>query len=285
MTMCNHKEDEYEKKRKVVSSLLVIVLLVTFLPIVAAPTTTAQAKKVYKAPGQACASGRYVFFVAKNNTQIQRYDTKTKKVKVILDSSVEGSFTNGFYGLTIKGKYIYFTWDKFCGSDSGENYVYRMNFNGKQRKKLACGGNAIIAGNRIVYLKGKRYYDSTLNAYVSTCTNKTYSMSLTGKNKKKCSAVSTKAVSVSCYPDTTGNLGGYIYTLNSNNTSITRKNVKTGKKTKIYSNKNGITEFSVAGKYIYITCYTKKNSIYASAYITKLNGKAKKKVASWMMAG
>ena len=112
-------------------------------------------------------------------------------------------------------------------------------------------------------------------------------MSLTGKNQKKCSAISTKAVSVSCYNDSksTGNLSGYVYTLNSNNTTITRENVKTKKKTKIFSNKNGIIGLSVAGKYIYVTCRTKKDSAKALAYVIKLNGTAKKKVASWMMAG
>ena len=276
-----------KQMRRVVSSLLAIILLVTFLPIVAAPTSTAEAKKVYKAPGDACASGRYVFFLAENDTQIKRYDTKTKKVKVILDSSVDGSFTRGFSTLSVKGKYIYFSWNKYPGSEAVEAYVYRMNFNGKSRKKLACGHTPIIVGNKIVYIKNKKSYDANFGRYITNSTGKTYSMSLTGKNKKKCSAVSTKAVTISSYygSKSTGNLSGSVYTLNSDNTSITRKNVKTGKKTKIYSNKNGITGFSVAGKYIYITCYTQKNTAQTSAYITKLNGKGKKKVASWMLAG
>lgn len=276
-----------KRTKKVLSSLLAIIVLVTFIPIVATPPKVAQAKKVYKAAGYACASGNKVFFLADNDTKIKCYNAKTKKVTTVLDSSVEGHFTRGFSDLSIKGKYIYFVWNKFQGSEAGEVYVYRMTLDGKKRTKLACGTDPVIAGNKIVYLKCKRSYDSYVEAYVTESTNTICSMSLNGKNKKKCSEVATKAVTVSrYYGDTsTGNLGGYVYTLDSDQTSIIRKNTKTKKTKTIFSNKNGIVDFSVAGNYVYITCYAKKNSSDAVAYVIKNNGTKKAKVASWAMAG
>lgn len=276
-----------KRTKKVLSSLLAIIVLVTFIPIVATPPKVAQAKKVYKAAGYACASGNKVFFLADNDTKIKCYNAKTKKVTTVLDSSVEGHFTRGFSDLSIKGKYIYFVWNKFQGSEAGEVYVYRMNFNGKKRTKLACGANPIIAGNKIVYLKCKRSYNSAVGAYITESTDTICSMSLNGKNKKKCSEVATKSVNVyKYYGDTsTGNLNGYVYTLDSDQTSITRKNTKTNKTKTIFSNKNGIISFSVAGNYVYITCQAKNDPVKAVAYVIKNNGTKKVKVASWAMAG
>lgn len=276
-----------KRTKRVLSSLLAMIVLVTFIPIVATPPKEAQAQKVYKAGGYACASGNKVFFLAENDTQIKCYNAKTKKVTTVLDSSVDGHFTRGFSDLTVKGKYIYFVWDKFQGSEAGEVYVYRMTLDGKKRTKLACGANPIIAGNKIVYLKCKRSYDSYVGAYITESTNTICSMSLNGKNKKKCSEVATKSVNVyKYYGDTsTGNLGGYVYTLNSDQTSITRKNTTTNKTKTIFSNKNGIISFSVAGNYVYITCQAKNDPVKAVAYVIKSNGTKKAKVASWTMAG
>lgn len=276
-----------KRTRRVISSLLTIVLLVTIFPIVATSPKIAQAKKVYKDSGEACASGNNIFFLAENDTQIQCYNAKTKKVKVILDSSVDGSFTRGFSNLSIKGKYIYFTWNKYPGSEGIELYVYRMNFKGTQRTKLACGTEPVIAGNRIIYTKYKRYYEPALEHYVTTSTKKTYSMSLNGKNKKKCSKITKKTIYISRYygKRTTGNVNGYTYTLNKTATKITRKNVKTGKTTTVFSNKNGVLSFTVTGKYIYVQCNSGINTGKAAAYIVKTNGTNKAKVASWILAG
>lgn len=65
----------------------------------------------------------------------------------------------------------------------------------------------------------------------------------------------------------------------------TRKNAKTNKTKTIFSNKNGIVGFSVAGNYVYITCQAKNNPVKAVAYVIKNNGTKKVKVASWAMAG
>ena len=273
-----------KRTKQVVSSLLVLIVLVTFLPMTATSPKVAQAQEVYKEGGNACVSGNKVFFLTQNNAEIKCYNTKTKKVKTILDTSKGGI---GFSNLTVKGKYIYFTWNRYPGSEAAEFYVYRMNLNGKKRKKLACGTEPVIAGNKVIYLKCKRYRSPELGNYVTKTTNDRYVMSLKGKNKKKYSKISTKSVDVSRYygNSSTGNLGGYVYTLDSNQTSITRENVKTDKIKTIFSNKKGIIDFSVAGNYVYVRCFDKNDPCKGVAYVMKNDGTKKVKVASWIMAG
>lgn len=65
----------------------------------------------------------------------------------------------------------------------------------------------------------------------------------------------------------------------------TSKNNKTEKNKTIFSTKNRIISFSVAGNYIYITCSAKNDNCKAVAYVIKVNGTNKTAVGSWVMAG
>lgn len=109
------------------------------------------------------------------------YNMKTKKTKTV--AKAKG---NGFSCLKKKGNYLYAVYDSYQGSDGCNLSIVRVSIKSGKKTTLAKGCNYILAGNKIYYTKTKRVkseyggYDKELG---------TYSMTLTGKNKKSAKGV------------------------------------------------------------------------------------------------
>lgn len=141
-------------------------------------------KKTATAPGIACKSGKYIYYVSntykKHKSGIMRYDTKKKKKKLIVDDWIDDRVGNGFYNLNVKGKYIYATWNRGFGPYTNANYIYRFNKNGKKKKKIAIGRSPVVAGKYLYYIEGKITAGGDTMDTGNVCRVK-----LNGKGKKK----------------------------------------------------------------------------------------------------
>ncbi len=147
------------------------------------PASAEAKEKTADAPGIACKSGRYIYFACNTNNKhksgIMRYDTKSGKKKLIADNWVSGRLGNGFYNLSIKGKYIYATWNRGDGPYTDATYIYRFSKDGKKKKKIAVGRSPVVAGKYLYYIEGKIAGGNTID------TGNVCRVKLNGKGKKK----------------------------------------------------------------------------------------------------
>ena len=136
--------------------------------------------KTVTCPGTACKVGRYIYYAYELSgirMGLMRYDTKTGKKKEITGYKYKGNTTNGFKDISVKGKYIYVTWDLHYGTDYSEDYIYRINKITGAKKRIAEGTCPVIIGKYIYYI-----------AYKCSVLNRTYyiyQMNLNGSGKKK----------------------------------------------------------------------------------------------------
>lgn len=247
--------------------------------------------------GFAYKSGRYIYYAFEMEgvrTNIMRLDTKTKKKKSIVSYKYKGEPTNGFYNLTVKGKYIYAVWDLAYGTGDSESYIYRFSKDGKSRKKLACGEMPVIIKDRIYYEK------CTLerNSYCTTQpTGKIYSMKLDGTDKKKVGTKkSLKLKARAWYNDYSNStppltIGNYKYYVGNSGRTIYRYNKKTKKTNKVITYPKRVDCFMVQGDYVIAKgCKVKQHDNYyiecdqIITYCVKTNGKDKLKLISWQAA-
>lgn len=324
--------ENLSKKR--ISAVLAVLLLCAALMAPAAPASAAS--KTAEAPGVACKDGRYIYYAFEMSgvrMGIMRYDTKTKKKKQITGYKLKGKSTNGFYDLSVKGKYIYAVWDQFYGSGSDNSYIYRINKKTGKKKKLAQGTNPVVVGKYIYYEKVKNApYEGTIG------TGTICRMTLTGKKKKTVKTGITRTSETNIWSDLAG-LYAYgntvLYARSSNSNSlytlkgkeIKRSSLKTNEDASYYANEPGtivsggykyymvqsgsypnmvtalyrrkissgktskiasyssISMFRKCGNYLLIKATTgsyTNNSARLNVICMKLNGKAKKKLASWI---
>lgn len=159
---------------------VLICLVFAGMPAVADAKT-----KTATSPGIAYKSGKYIYYAANtenaHKSGIMRYNTKTGKKKLIVDNWTKNKVGNGFYDITVKGKYIYATWNKGTDGYTDATYIYRFSKNGKTKKKLATGRSPIVVGKYIYYIEG------TLadNKRDTRDTGNLCRMKLNGKGKKK----------------------------------------------------------------------------------------------------
>lgn len=189
--------------------------------------------------GRAYLSGRYLYYALDMaNYSIMRYDTKTGTKTKVIGTKYKGRGTNGFYGICVKGNYIYALWDQYYGSDAGLPYIYRISKDGKQAEKLDMGNDYVIHGNRIYYTKCKKSIDKYGNIYTKSLGAASMNLDGSGKRSEKSGSIrsekrilsdDTKKVTVSGYSYTLGN-GKNKYSPK----QLIRQNVKTGDKTVIY---------------------------------------------------
>lgn len=245
--------------------------------------------------GYAFKNGRYIYYAFEMDgvrTDIMQLDTKTKKKKTIVSYKYNGEGTNGFYNLTVKGNYIYATWDLALGTEYTQNYIYRFSKDGKTKKRLACGVNPVIIKNRIYYekctLEKTEYFTYTKS------TGKIYSMKSDGTDKKyvgKTNMLKLKQrVWKYNYTDSTPPLtvGNYKYYVGKDKKTIYRYNKKTKKTNKVITYPDLVVSFMVQGDYLITKgCKGKQYGDYYSefdqfiTYCVTADGKTKIKLKSW----
>lgn len=183
--------------------------------------------------------GRYVYYTGSHGESprdgIRCLDTKTGKIKKIFEKKL---IYGGFSDILVKGKYIYFIWNK-KGGIVDEQYVYRVNKNGKKAKKLAIGCDIKLVGNRIYYTKCKLVNDK--DDGICTETVGEASMNLDGSNKRREKGIkyswknSSPAMLVKYQDKTDLTTGNYYYYLKNNGRNLFRIHLKTGKEKKLYT--------------------------------------------------
>lgn len=171
------------RMRKVVKQICVGVSFCFLMGLIVMGTSVKAGAKTADSPGIACKTGKYIYFACnskdKHKSGIMRYDTKSGKKKLIVDNWVNGKVGNGFYHLTVKGNYIYATWNRGSSSYKDATYIYRFSKNGKKKKKIAVGRCPVVAGKYLYYIEGKISKTNTLD------TGNVCRVKLNGTGKKK----------------------------------------------------------------------------------------------------
>lgn len=272
------------------------------------------ANKIISSPGVACKSGKYIYYAYEMSgvrMGIMRYDTTTKRKKQITGYTYKGQNTNGFYNISVKGKYVYATWDQEYGTAESRYYIYRINKNNGVKKKLASGKCPVVTEKYIYYISQK-YDKSSISWETSICR-----MKLNGSSKKKMytdddierlytdgkklyyskyqsdflytldgEEISRDAPDIveDRYSDDMVTVGNYQYykIALGNNWSLYRENINTGKKN-LVARFPSISSWRVCGSYVMIKAYTNSNQRF-DVYCVSASGKSKKKLASWRAA-
>jgi hypothetical protein len=289
-----------KKMKKMWVFVLMFCCMVTFMPdtTVMAATTN----PIGVETGVAYKSGRYIYYAYEMDgvrTDLIRFDTKTKKKKSIVSYKYNGQSTNGFYNISVKGKYIYAVWDLNMGTDTAYECIYRFSKDGKSKKRLAIGCDLVIIGNRIYYEKEKKVLDYTSSTgkkyYETVRTGKLYSMKLDGTDKKKEGSTSNLTLKLrNAYSDynKTVTVGKYYYYIGNGGKTIYRKNTKTGKTNKVITFGECVSSYMVLDGYVMAKGlgkkeYIKKYGVSLSKFVTycvKADGGSKTKLKSWIPA-
>lgn len=301
-------------KLKVISTFLVLILIGGFFM----PLTAEGAEKGRKAPDgspivecsyDSVTDGKYLYYCPDWAFGLIKRNLKTGKEVVI-------SKMSGVRYLSIHGNNIYFSYSK-SSSITSEPYIFKMDKNGKNLKRLSLGESPIIIGKYIYYVGGKLI--NAPNRGINFLSNGIYRMSLSGNDKKKIVSKDTYKIGkwgnkIYYAKFTSSSPPESYYDLSDNN--VTRKiilsgeyNVKTAKKFKV-SNEEKVLEGSYKdGKFRYKTIATFKGEnieeinscgsnlmVFTNAYDEKtgystgkyymLNSKGKKVLLKkWLLAG
>ena len=125
--------------------------------------------------------GKYIYYSIPTKG-LYRINTRTYRKKKLKSCRAKGRMTNGFYYITVKGKYIYAVWEKFQGSSgiSGNKpCICRITKKGKV-KVIGYGYKPVVKGKYIYYRGCKRYED-----YAWQISSKRMRMKLNGSGKKQ----------------------------------------------------------------------------------------------------
>lgn len=185
--------------------------------------------------------GRYVYYTGESTEPpmgIMRLDTKTGKVKQIFRHWYKGKETNGFKNIAAKENYIYCMWDHMYGSGTQREYIYRIQKDGRNAKRLAVGCRPKIVGDRIYYTKCKVKVD-IYDGVKYTETVGAASMKLDGSDKRmergvKLSKKTSSAVSIAYTEKKDAATGDNYYYLEDKSHKLMRLNLKTGKSNTVY---------------------------------------------------
>ena len=224
--------------------------------------------------------GRYVYYTISEaglSESIIRYDIKTGKKKNIKSPLRNNGNIQVFSCVSVKGKYIYCTWNWNCGFSSNREYIYKISKNGKKVKRLACGDNPVIKGKRIYYNQHKLINKN--GEKQTEPTGKIYSMKLDGTDKREERNFKYKIRVGGGYDNNSIVKGKYKYYIGKNGRTLYRKNIKTNRKKKLISFKNNLTRFCISENYLQVIgC---GNDFKTQAYLLKTNGKGKVKLQEW----
>lgn len=260
-------------------------------------------------PGTACKVGKYIYYAYEMDglrMGIMRYDTKNGKKKEITGYTYKGNSTYGFSDISLKGKYIYVTWDlkyicrvnKISGSkkrlaegyqpvvlgkyiyyvtyktDSSMHqiyYIYRMNLNGTGKKQIYVSTSCIYR----LYSDGKKLYFSTAYDSNELITLDGEVISKDGRSIVENAREETSVIN--------GNYKYYCVKTNSHTTKLCRENIKTGKRQTIVKT-DRILDWRICGSYVMVLCFTEERDGLerGNLYCVSVNGKKKKRLASWI---
>lgn len=275
--------------------------------------------KKFQAPGEACKDGKYIYYAYEMGglrMGIMRYDTELKSKKEICSYKVKGEGSNGFYHLSVKGKYIYAEWDKAYGTDGSNGYIYRINKNNGNKKKITEGYSPVIKGNYIYYIKKVK-----VDSEHYSPSKEIYRIKLDGTGKKKVANTKVKFVSLAKYGDDiayytnegkyydikgqrikTDNISvtsnayysatnycdeDYSYSVKNENTLYIKDN-RTGKTKKLasFEAQNAIIEsYRVCGKFLMVKLYEQsETNAHGLLYIVDVEQKEKKCLRKWQLA-
>lgn len=270
-------------------------------------------------PGAACKDGNYIYYAYEMGgirMGIMRLNPKTGAKKEIYSYKYKGKGSNGFYDLTVKGDYVYATWDQGYGSSPYNPYIYKIRKDGKGSKKLAVGNCPVVIGNYVYYVEYQKTQEEwwKKTGYISR-------MKLDGSGKKKvlyvgnqldrlytdgsrllydkynspCLYTSSgetvytsnlnivKDMGTDTVVTTVGNYQYYYYKVGYKKTAIYRKNVKTGKTARVANFPAGISSFRVVGDYLMVRASIQDGKYY-SIYCISADGKKKNRLVSWRPA-
>lgn len=167
-------------KVKVISVFMVLILMSGFfIPIIAEGAEKGR-KAVDGSPivdfyYNSVTDGKYLYYSPDWSFGLIKRNLKTGKEVVISEKT-------GVRNLSIHGNKIYFSYSK-PSSTNYEPYIFKMDKNGKNTKKLALGGSPLIIGKYIYYIGGKlKNYADRGNDFIP---KGIYRMTLDGNNKKK----------------------------------------------------------------------------------------------------
>lgn len=86
---------------------------------------------------------------------ITRVNPKTGRKKVIFNGNKKHPRSNGYYYIQEKGKYLYFGWDRYYGTDANDMHICRVRKDGSGFKVLDSGTAPVVKGNKIYYVSQK----------------------------------------------------------------------------------------------------------------------------------
>lgn len=283
-----------KKLTKGILNLSVILLIMVIM--LGMPKTAQAAEKIVLSGEQATRNGNNIYYSV-SNSGLVRYNVKTKSKKTLYKNVM-------CENISVKGKYIYCTIIKNPDYVYPDFYIYRVSTNGKKKKKLASGTNPIVVGNYIYYVGIKKVKEEIKYSGI-------FRMNLDGSGKK--------CIYKYINDDMCGDMGYVSLTdgrlvfaeyntqyeeiwksieLNSGNVqSCTEPNFKSNYKykgKKLYQIKNGkrklVTTFKHSigevvdlNGYFFVITMGKDN--YGYTYVVKKNGKGKKLLKKFILAG
>ncbi|WP_440199095.1 hypothetical protein [Anaerocolumna jejuensis] len=156
-------------KNRVISLLLAFVLVLEIVGLnpfeinVIVQAASSGNETVY-IPEHAYRSGNDIYYsynMNGNRMGICKINVKTKKITKITDYKFKGKESNGYSEITAAGDSIYCTYDLNYGTDSSQNYIYKISKDGKTKIRLDKGFNPVVYNNRLYYIKVKKVSDNS----------------------------------------------------------------------------------------------------------------------------
>ncbi len=164
--------------KRLFTTLLVIAMLTVSVCPVQARTVRGVSS------GFASKSGKYIYYAFSTEnecTDLMRLNTETGIKRVIVSNTKNGVKQGGFREISVKGKYIYCTWNTTVNGVRGD-YIYRFTKTGSKPKRMACGRNPAVIKKRLYYDQCKKVKSGS--DYYVVPTGKVYSMKFSGSGKK-----------------------------------------------------------------------------------------------------
>lgn len=156
-------------KNRVISLLLTFVLVLEIVGLnpfennVKVQAASSGKETVY-IPENSYRSGNDIYYsynMDGNRMGICKINVKTKKITKITDYKFNGKESNGFSEITVAGDSIYCTYDLNYGTDSSQNYIYKISKDGKTKIRLDKGFNPVVYKNLLYYIKVKKAADNS----------------------------------------------------------------------------------------------------------------------------
>ena len=161
-------------RKNIMSLIMAVIIILCNITTVLADTN----EKVFAPTHGVLSKGNlYYAFGNDGGGSLYRCDVSTKKKTCLVNGECKY--------ISVKGSYVYYTYDSYSGSDFTNYYIYSIHKNGSKKKKLANGYCPVIVGDYVYYIgtkKGKSPYGSDT---IDAKTLGVYRMKLDGSKKKR----------------------------------------------------------------------------------------------------